>query len=134
VRATVLSVVALAVSGCGTSSDYTQAAGQLTGYALNCAVFTCPDSPRTYVILQGRVVVAGGPAHLPLGNVRVVLKQDGQPVAVASTDRAGRFKFTQDIADGFYDLVLDSSRHRAGAPVVLEGRPRTVDLQAVPIP
>jgi hypothetical protein len=134
VRTIALSVVALAVSGCGTSSGYGQAAGQLTGYALNCAVFTCPESPRTFVILQGRVLARGRPGPRPVGRVRVVLQQDGLPVAAASTDSSGRFRFTQDIADGFYDLVVDSNLHRGGAPVVLEGRQRTIDLHVLPIP
>jgi hypothetical protein len=97
-------------------------------------MFTCPDSPRTFVILQGQVLAPGRPGAVPLGYARVVLQQDGVQVAVASSDRSGRFKFTQDIDDGYYDLVLDSNLHRGSVPIVLEGKPRTVDLHVVPVP
>jgi hypothetical protein len=126
--------VLLLATGCASSSDYNQAASQLGGYALNCAMFSCPDSPRTFVILQGRVLAPGRPGMSPLAHVRVVLRRDGEAVASASTDHSGRFQFTQDIDDGFYALVLDSRDHEGTVPVVLEGRPRTVDLHVLPTP
>ncbi len=112
--------------------------GQVSGcaidYALACAVDNrCPKSyPRTYVVLQGHVLQSG-----PLGTpqpvqlTRVVLQQSGREIAVATTDRAGQYKFTQDIPEGTYDLVLDSSRHLGASRVVLKGSAQTVDILAV---
>jgi hypothetical protein len=124
-------VAQLPAAGCGTSSDYTDAAGTLAIYALGCSVGGCPESLRSYAVIQGHVLERGPVSSVPVEHTRVVLQQSGEEIAVATTDRTGLFKFTQDIPDGMYDLVLDSNRHDGASRVVLEGRARTVDVIAV---
>ena len=109
-----------------------QVSGCATDYALACAVYGgCPKSPRTYVVLQGHVLQSGPLGTQPVERTRVVLQQSGREIAAATTDRAGQYKFTQDIPEGGYDLVLDSSRHLGASRVVLEGSAQTVDILAV---
>lgn len=116
--------------GCGTSSDYTDAAGELAGHALGCSIGHCPESKREYAVVRGRVLERGAVSTVAVENARVVLQRSGEEIAVATTDRAGRFAFTQDIPDGTYDLVVDAPRHVGASRVVLEGRVRTVDVLA----
>jgi hypothetical protein len=123
----------LAAMGCASSSN-DDAVAKLLQVGIVCAVGQCSPSPRTYVVLRGRVLVPGRFGPAPLGQMRVVLVRDGVPVASAATDRAGRFQFNQDIADGLYDLVLDSTSHQGTTAVLLEGRARTVDLFVLPKP
>jgi hypothetical protein len=123
------------VVGCGMWSDnnkaaYADAAGELAVYALSCSVFQCPESLREYAVVRGRVLERGPLNTLAVENARVVLQQSGREIAIATTDRAGRFAFTQDIPDGTYDLVVDAPRHVGASRVVLEGRARTVDVLA----
>ena len=110
-----------------------QVGGCVTDYALACAVYSgCPKSyPRTYVVLQGHVLQSGPLGTQPVEWTRVVLQQSGREIAAATTDRAGQYKFTQDIREGRYDLVLDSSRHLGASRVVLKGSGQTVDILAV---
>jgi hypothetical protein len=125
------------VSGCGHSDGAMNAVGQVAGglatQALSCQIGQCPDSPRTYLILHGRVMAASRTGGTPVVRTRVVLRQGGTPVASASTDAAGRFGFNQDIPDGFYELAVDSDRHQGSTPIVLEGKARAVDLYVYPV-
>jgi hypothetical protein len=84
------------VVGCGMWSDnnkaaYADAAGELAVYALSCSVFQCPESLREYAVVRGRVLERGPLNTLAVENARVVLQQSGREIAIATTDRAGRF-------------------------------------------
>lgn len=123
------------VVGCGMWSDnnkaaYAEAAGELALYALGCQAFQCPESLREYAVVRGRVLERGPVSSLAVAHARVVLQQSGEEIAIATTDRAGRFAFTQDIPDGTYDLLVDAPRHVGASRVVLEGRARSVDVLA----
>ena len=123
------------VVGCGMWSDnnkaaYADAAGELAVHALSCGIGHCPEPLREYAVVRGRVLERGAVSTLAVENARVVLQQSGREIAIATTDRAGRFAFTQDIPDGTYDLVVDAPRHVGASRVVLEGRARTVDVLA----
>jgi hypothetical protein len=123
------------VVGCGMWSDnnkaaYADAAGELAVHAPGCSVGYCPEPLREYAVVRGRVLERGALSTLAVENARVVLQQSGREIAAATTDRAGRFAFTQDIPDGIYDLVVDAPRHVGASRVVLEGRARTVEVLA----
>jgi hypothetical protein len=111
-----------------------QVSACVTDYALACAVQNgCPELyPRTYVVLQGHVLQSGPlGTQQPVQLTRVALQRSGREIAAATTDRTGQYKFTQDIPEGSYDLVLDSSRHLGASRVVLKGSAQTVDILAV---
>jgi hypothetical protein len=133
VRLLMMAIALGPVVGCGMWSDnnkaaYAEAGGELAVHALGCAVFQCPESLREYAVVRGRVLERGAISTLAVENARVVLQQSGREIAIATTDRAGRFAFTQEIPDGTYDLVVDAPRHVGASRVLLEGRARTVDV------
>jgi hypothetical protein len=128
-----LAVMLATVGGCGSDYNrqrYGDAAGALAIAGLVCAVSSCRQYGPDYPILRGQVLEPHDMSPLPLGYVRVTLQQSGHEIAFATTDRSGRFAFTQDLANGSYDLVLDTGRHVGATRVELRGRTVTVEVLA----
>ena len=129
-----LALASGALPGCGShcnNGSYADAIGHLAVAAAVCQFGSCVDEGLSIPILGGRVLEPAAYAARPVGYVRLTLQQSGHEIATATTDRAGRFAFTQDIPDGIYDLVLDGDRHVGASRVVLEGRAVSVDVVAV---
>jgi hypothetical protein len=79
--------------------------------------------------VRGNVLWEGRPGDA-IPAVRVVLGDDGGPVAEATTDRAGRFELPVELPAGEYRLWIEDPYLHGSARVWLIGGPAELTLPA----